>query len=473
MKAIRTPLRPISVFGFRAAIHRLASATVCLMLTACGGSADAPPPPESAPVTPTGVAPGVTLQPVDATVQAPATATFMAAASGVPAPTVQWGQSTDAGVTWADVAGATSPNFTTAATALADSGKLFRAVFTNVSGSATSNAATLTVTATGPVTVNLNQPHDVAIDAAGNLYIADTFNRVIRKVTPAGVGSTLAGTVGANGDVNGTGSAARFNLPLAIAVDSAGTVYVGDQGHAICPSIREITPAGVVTTLAGGSPSPCTAGVNGTGTAAALIFPVSVKVDSSGTVYVAESNGNDIRQITPAGVVTTLAGNPSVAGSTDGTGSAATFHDPEGIALDSAGNVYVVDSLNEKIRVVTPAGVVTSLAGMQGSFGSADGTGAAARFHNPIGIAVDAAGTVYVGDQANQTIRKITPAGVVTTLAGTVNVAGNADGPCVSALFSSPQGLAVDAAGNLYVADAGNNSIRKITPACVVSTVVR
>jgi len=342
----------------------------------------------------------------------------MAAASGVPAPTVQWGQSTDAGASWADIAGATSPSFTTAATALADSGKLFRAVFTNVSGSATSNAATLTVTATGPVTVNLNQPYDVAVDAAGNLYIADTFNRVIRKVTPAGVGRTLAGTVGANGDVNGTGSAALFSLPLAITVDSTGTLYVGDQGHAVCPLIRKITPAGVVTTLAGGSPSPCTAGVNGTGIAAALIFPESVKVDSSGTVYVAENDGNDIRQITPAGVVTTLAG-------------------------------------------------------MQGSFGSADGTGAAARFHNPIGIAVDAAGTVYVGDQANQTIRKITPAGVVTTLAGTVNVAGNADGPCASALFNSPQGLAVDAAGNVYVADAGNNSIRKITPACIVSTVVR
>jgi hypothetical protein len=413
---------------------------------------------------PVGVAPSVTLQPVDVTVVAPATATFTAAASGVPTPTVQWQQSTDAGVTWANIVGATNPSFTTPATVLADSGKRFRAVFTNASGSVNSNGAILTVTATA--VAGLSFPTGVAVDAAGNVYVADTLNQTIRKITPAGVVSTLAGLVGSAGSTDGTGSAARFNHPVGVAVDAAGTVYVADGFN---HTIRKITPAGVVSTLAGLAGSP--GSTDGTGSAARFNGPFGVAVDVAGNVYIGDSGNHTIREITPAGVVSTLAGLAGNRGSTDGTGSAARFFQPTGVAVDAAGNVYVADFSNNTIRKITPAGVVSTLAGLAGSIGSTDGTGSAARFNQLAGVAVDATGNnVYVADLGNQTIRKITPAGVVSTLAGLAGSAGSTDGTGSAARFSDPAGIAVDAAGDVYVADMNNSAIRKITPAGVVTT---
>ncbi|HEX7438608.1 MAG TPA: hypothetical protein VF319_00800, partial [Caldimonas sp.] len=216
-------------------------------------------------VNPAPVAPSITLQPVDATVLAPATATFTAAASGVPSPTVQWQQSTDAGVTWANINGATNPSFTTPATVAADSGKRFRAVFTNSSGSVNSNAAMLTVTA-GIVAAGFNSPRGVAIDSACNVYVADTSNHTIRKITPAGVVTTLAGLALNAGIADGTGPAARFFSPGGVAVDGAGNVYVADSNNA---TVRKITPAGVVTTLAGLAGNIGSA--DGTGSAARFI----------------------------------------------------------------------------------------------------------------------------------------------------------------------------------------------------------
>ena len=161
-------------------------------------------------------------------------------------------------------------------------------------------------------------------------------------------------------------------------------------------------------------------------------------MDSAGNVYVADSANNTIRKVTPAGVVTTLAGLAGSCGSADGTGSAARFYCPAGVAVDSAGNVYVADMHNNTIRKVTPAGVVTTLAGLAGSPGSADGTGSAARFNDPYGVAVDSAGNVYVADTGNNTIRKVTPGGVVTTLAGLAGSAGSADGTGSAARFDYP-----------------------------------
>ncbi len=193
-------------------------------------------------------------------------------------------------------------------------------------------------------------------------------------------------------------------------------------------------------------------------------------VDSAGNVYVADTGNSTIREVTPAGVVTTLAGWSGHTGSGDGTGSAARFYDPEGVAVDSTGNVYVADYFNYTIRKVTPAGVVTTLAGSVGSSGTNDGVGSAARFSYPKGVAVDSAGNVYVADNGNSTIRQVTPAGVVTTLAGSPGLYGSSDGTGSNARFGGPSGVAVDSADNVYVADTDNQTIRKVTPAGVVTT---
>ena len=312
-----------------------------------------------------------------------------------------------------------------------------------------------------------NRSASVAVDSAGNTYVADTGNNTIRKISPSGVVSTLAGSPGNPGTADGTGSAARFFNPTGIAVDGAGTVYVADSHN---HTIRKITPAGVVTTLAG---APGIAGFSdGTGGGALFNFPGGLVVDGAGNVYATDTGNSVIRKITPAGVVTTLAGAgmlPSQ-GSVDGTGANARFNTPHDTAVDSSGNVYVTDALNHTIRKITPAGVVTTLAGQTGIRGSADGVGTAAQFDAPNGLTVDSSGNVYVADTNNCTIRKITPAGVVTTLAGSPSVSGSADGTGGAATFFTPGDVAVDSGGNVYVADTGNYIIRKITPAGVVTT---
>ncbi|HEX3481921.1 MAG TPA: NHL repeat-containing protein [Kofleriaceae bacterium] len=314
---------------------------------------------------------------------------------------------------------------------------------------------------------HFNAPSGVAVDSAGNVYVADAGNHTIRKVTPAGAATTLAGTAGMSGKADGTGAVARFLNPEGVAVDSSGNVYVAD-GNA---TIRKITAAGVVTTLAGTAGMPGSA--DGTGAAARFSEPSGVAVDSAGNVYVADSGNDAIRKITAAGAATTtLTGAADMVGSADGAGSAARFRGPSGVAVDGAGNAYVADQINDTIRKVTTAGDVTTLAGVAGpGTGSADGTGAAARFAFPAGVAIDGAGNVYVADRLNATIRKVTPAGVVTTLAGTAGMVGSADGTGAAARFSDPSGVAVDSASNVYVADRSNHTIRKVTAAGVVTTV--
>ncbi len=308
-------------------------------------------------------------------------------------------------------------------------------------------------------------PNGVAVDGNGNVYVADTANYTIRKITPTGVVTTLAGLAGDAGSADGTGSTARFTNPTGIAVDSGGNVYVADSGN---DTIRKITPAGLVTTLAG--TAQISGSADGTGSAARFLFPNGIAADSSGNVYVADTGNCTIRKITPAGDVSTLAGTAGSVGSADGTGGGASFSYPYGVAVDAGGNVYVADTDNHTIRKITPAGVVTTFAGTAGSSGSADGTGSAARFFFPNGIAADSSGNVYVADTQNHTIRSITSASVVTTLAGVVGGKGTADGAGGAARFNMPYGVAVDSAGNIYVADTDNHTIRKITPAGAVTT---
>jgi sugar lactone lactonase YvrE len=306
-------------------------------------------------------------------------------------------------------------------------------------------------------------PSGIAVDGSGNVYVADSVNYRIRKVTPAGVVTTLAGS-GTLGSADGTGTAAQFAYPLGIAIDPAGTVYVSEGTN---HTIRRISmPAAVVTLLAG---APAKSGSSdGAGSAARFVQPGGITADSAGNLFVADSNNNTIRSITPAGAVSTLAGSPGVMGSLDGSGSAARFLFPRSLTTGPDGNMYVADSSNNRIRKLTTAGVVTTLAGS--SFGSNDGTGASAQFKSPYGIGADNNGNLYVADNGNQTVRKVTPAGVVTVFAGTTGVTGSTDATGAAAKFNSPAGVAVDGNGDVYVADNGNHTIRKITPAGVVST---
>ena len=324
--------------------------------------------------------------------------------------------------------------------------------FTTLAGGAGAGPAD----GTGPA-AQFNGPPGVAVDSSGNVYVADSGNHTIRKITSAGVVTTLAVMAGTPGSADGTGTAAQFMFPRGVAVDVAGNLYVTDVGNC---TIRKITPAGVVTTLAG---TVGTAGSDdGTGSAAQFGFPQRLTVDSAGNVFVADTANSTIRKITPGGVVTTLAGNPNMTGSTDGAASTALFNLPTDVAVDASGNLFVADRENQMIRKISSGGMVTTLAGAANAMGYVDGPGASARFREPTGVAVDGAGNLYVGDGDNNSIRKITSAGLVTTLAGAgVSNPGSADGAGVAARFNRPSGIAVDGAGNVIVADEFNHSIRK------------
>ena len=321
---------------------------------------------------------------------------------------------------------------------------LLTAAVSTLAGSGTAGFANETGAA-----AQFNYPRGVAVDASGNVYVADVTNNRIRKISSAGKVTTLAGS-GTSGNANGTGVAAQFNFPYDVAIDASGNVYVTDYMN---DRIRKITPAGVVTTFAGGSEG----FADGTGAAAQFNGPIGIALDASGNLFVADYWNNRIRKITSAGVVTTFAG--STEGSDDGTGTAAKFNLPCGIAVDASGNMYVADRGNNRIRKITSSGVVTTLAGSTKGF--ADGTGTAAKFDSPAGIAVDASGNVYVGDEFNHRIRKITSTGVVSTFVGNGTV-GFTDGAGATVQFQNPFGVTLDASGNLYVGDTYNHSIRKI-----------
>jgi sugar lactone lactonase YvrE len=294
-------------------------------------------------------------------------------------------------------------------------------------------------------------PTAVAVDSSGNVFVADHFNHRIRKITSGGVVTTLAGN-GTAGFADGNGTSAKFNYPCGIAVDVSGNVYVGDL---LNNRVRKITSGGVVTTLAGNG----TAGFsNGNGTAARFNNPSGLAVDQSGNIYVADRNNSSVRKITSGGVVTTLAGN-GTAGFADGNGITARFGSLDSVAIDPNGIVHVADTGNKRIRKISPTGDVTTFAGV-GNSGFADGNGKNAML-TPVGVAVDSNGVVYVGDYDNNRVRRISPSGFVTTLAGN-GTAGFADGTGKSSLFSRVYGLAISSNGILYVADQNNSRIRKI-----------
>jgi sugar lactone lactonase YvrE len=287
-----------------------------------------------------------------------------------------------------------------------------------------------------------NSPHGIAVDHLGCVYVTEVGNSVIRRISPSGMVSTLAGAPGQRGNLDGLGAAARFSEPWGIAVDGNRNLYVADTGGQL---IRKITPEGLVTTLAGtGKPG----ARDGSATNAQFWIPADLVVDPAGNVYVADAGNHRIRQLTPEGVVSTFAG-AGLPGNFDGLRPKARFSGPVGIGLDSEGNFYIADESNSRLRKITPVGLVTTLAGDS------------AKFSAPHGAKPDREGNVYVADYLNCTVRRVAPDGAVTTLAGEPRRAGTADGAGRAARFSQVRGVAVDAWGNLYITDYDNHTIRK------------
>ncbi len=319
--------------------------------------------------------------------------------------------------------------------------------------------ATTVITGADGTPGSFNGLYGIAIDAQKNLYVTDTLNNTIRKITPARVVSTLAGAVGQAGSTNGAGSAARFNFPVGIGVDGAGNVYVSEVTNSV---IRRITPAGDVTTFAGAVLQ--FGAVDGAATTARFTLPRGLAVDGAGNVYVADGGNHTIRKITPDGTVSTLAGAAGQPGTANGTGSAARFNGPFGVAVDGAGNVFVADSESHTIRRVTSGGVVTTVAGQAGVSGSTDGGIAVARFNQPRGVAVDGAGNLFVTDYGNSTIRHVATNDTVKTIAGTPGIQGDADSVGSTARLYSPTGIVADGT-TVYIADTMNNTVRRGQPA--------
>ena len=291
-------------------------------------------------------------------------------------------------------------------------------------------------------TAQFNNPTGIAIDGTGNIYIADTNNNCIRKITPSGSVSTLL---------------SGYSLPGGVAIDASGSVYISVSGSNRILKVTQIGNPTITLYFAG---SGVAGFAEGNSTQALLNNPLGICLDSFGSLFIADSNNHRIRKTNSGSMwCGTLAGFAQ--GFADGDTTTAQFNTPGGVAVDATGNVYVADKLNHRIRLITPNGIVTTIAG-SGVAGFADGNGSAAQFNNPSGIAVDASGNVYVADKGNNRIRKISPNGIVTTIAGS-GVAGYSDGFGINSKFNSPTSVIIDGSDNLFVTDSNNNRIRKIS----------
>jgi trimeric autotransporter adhesin len=317
----------------------------------------------------------------------------------------------------------------------------------------------------------LNRPSGVAVDGAGNLYIADAINDDVRKVSPAGTITTIPGDgmLGFSGD-GGPATNAQLSSPQGVAVDGAGNVYIADLGN---DRIRKVSPAGIISTVAGNGVLGYS-GDGGPAIAAQLWSPEGVAVDGASSLYIADFGSNRVREVSPAGIITTVAGNGTYSYSGDGgPATSAQLYSPGGVAVDGAGNLYIADTSNNRIRRVSPAGIITTVAGNGTTGFSGDGGPAtSAQLNEPAGLAVDGAGNLYIADTDNFRIRKVSTAGIITTIAGNGKPGYTGDGgPAASTGLSYPAGVALDGAGNLYIADTGNERTRKVSPEGIISTV--
>jgi sugar lactone lactonase YvrE len=290
-------------------------------------------------------------------------------------------------------------------------------------------------------TSQLNIPRGVTADSSGNFYIADTNNNLIRKVTTSGAISTIAG----GGILNdGIATNTQLNSPFGVAVDNSGNVYIADTTNNI---IRKVTTAGAISTIAGGGSLN-----DGIATNTQLITPRGVAADSSGNIYIADTGNHNIRKVTPAGAISTIAGGGSL---NDGIATNTQLSSPSGIAADSNGNIYIADSGNQVIRKVTPAGSINTIAGTLGSTGGPF----TQNLNNPSGVAVDGNGNVYIADTNNHVIKKVNSVGAIST------IVGGGSSPSTNPLLTqlnTPFGVAVDSKGYIYIANTNDHTIRKV-----------
>ena len=302
-----------------------------------------------------------------------------------------------------------------------------------------------------------NQPHGIAVDAKGYVYVTEVGNSTIRRISPGGTVTTIAGLAGSPGTNDGPALSARFKGPFGLALDDAGTLFVADSGN---HTIRKISPDGIVATMAGAAG--VTGSTDGSGNLARFNEPADVAAAENGNLFVADHWNDRIRMITPDLVVTQVAGLGVINSyPTDGTARKAALERPVGLGLDAHGTIYFADEYSHTIRKLTADGFVTTIAGSPNHAGSSDGAGSSARFNYPHGAKLDAEGNIYIADDMNCTIRRVTPEGLVTTIAGLPGPSSWGDGTGRNARFSQVRGVAVDRWGNLYVTDYDNHTIRK------------
>ena len=316
----------------------------------------------------------------------------------------------------------------------------------------------------------INKPYAVTFDAEGNLYIVDNYNNRVRKVNTSGIISTIVGngTAGYIGD-GGQATAAEIKNSAGIALDAAGNVYIADAGN---NCIRKVNTAGIISTIAGNGISGFS-GDGGQATAAELSLPTAVAIDTHGNFYISDDYNQRIRIVNTAGIINTFAGNGTNGfGGDGGQATAAELFYPIGLTLDAVDNLYIADSQNQRIRKVNTLGIISTIAGngIQGYSGDG-GIATAAELKYPNGVAIDGTGNIYIADDVNNRIRKVNTAGIISTLAGNGTAGFSGDcGNAITAELSDPNIVVVDASGNLYIADYANNRIRMISnTSCVAA----
>lgn len=403
-----------------------------------------------------GKPPTITTQPVDTTTISGRPVSLTVGAEGAPTLLYQW---TKDGV---DIVGALAATYTISSPQPYHAGT-YAVTVTNPNGTIKSGNAQLIV----QTTVGFRSPVAVAVDAGGTLYVSDVADHTIWKVDTTNHKTLLAGTSGVAGSVDGVGSQARFRSPGGLALDPSGNLLVADSGN---HTLRRIAPDGTVTTLAG-SPG-LTGSLDGLGAAARFNTPFGVAVDATGNAFVTDTLNHTVRRVATDGTVTTYAGAPGVPGLADGLPGVARFSQPNAISRASDGTLYIADYGNSAIRTIAPSGTVGTLAGQVDNHGWADGAVLSAKFNLPVGLAQDASGVVWVADTYNHVIRRIAQ-GTVSTLAGSGTNPGNADGTGTAGTFYQPCGIAILPGGDLVVADTGNHQLRRVTTAGVVSTYIQ